>query len=94
MGREMEHQSHTKASEHREPVLGSNGQLQKVVRHGREWAVDGTQQVRRTMEDIGTHWGNIRVILGLYGDNGKEDGNYYNGIYKSQYSVNPVVLMQ
>ena len=24
-------------------------------------------------------WGNIRVILGLYGDNGKEDGNYYLG---------------
>ena len=26
--------------------------------------------------DIGTHWGNIRVILGLYGDNAKEHGNY------------------
>ena len=24
-----------------------------------------------------THWENIRVILGLYRDNGKENGNYY-----------------
>ena len=24
----------------------------------------------------------IRVILGLYGDNGKENGNYYNGSYR------------
>ena len=24
----------------------------------------------------------LRVILGLYGDNGKENGNYYNGLYK------------
>ena len=23
------------------------------------------------------NWGNIRVILGLYWDNGKENGNYY-----------------
>ena len=26
-----------------------------------------------------THWGNVRVILGLYWDNGKENGNYDNG---------------
>ena len=26
-----------------------------------------------------THWDNIGVILGLYGDDGKENGNYYNG---------------
>ena len=25
--------------------------------------------------------GNIRVMLGLYGDNGKENGNYYNGLH-------------
>ena len=25
-----------------------------------------------------THWGNIRVILGLYGDNGTENSNYYS----------------
>ena len=25
--------------------------------------------------DISTHWGNLRVILGSYGDNGKENGN-------------------
>ena len=23
-------------------------------------------------------WG---ILLGLYGDNGKENGNYYNGLY-------------
>ena len=26
----------------------------------------------------GTHWDYIRVILGLYWDNGKENGNYYS----------------
>ena len=26
-----------------------------------------------------THWGSIRVILGLYRDHGKENGNYYLG---------------
>ena len=26
--------------------------------------------------------GNIRVILGFYGGNGKEDGNYYVEIYR------------
>ena len=30
--------------------------------------------------DIGTHWGDVRVILGLYGENGKENGNDYNGL--------------
>ena len=49
----------------------------------------------RVYRDIGTHRGNIRVILGLYwgyiwvilglywgyiGVNGKENGNYYNGL--------------
>ena len=24
-----------------------------------------------------THWGNVRLILGLYKNNGKENGNYY-----------------
>ena len=24
----------------------------------------------------------IEIILGLYGDNGKENGNYYNGLYR------------
>ena len=28
-------------------------------------------------------WGNTRVILGLYGDNGKENGNYSNGFYRA-----------
>ena len=27
-------------------------------------------------------WGSIRVTLGLYEDNGKENGNYYNGLYR------------
>ena len=30
----------------------------------------------------GAKKGNIRVILGLYGDNGKENGNYYIGLYR------------
>ena len=25
-------------------------------------------------------YGDIRVILGLYGDNGKANGNYYDGL--------------
>ena len=24
----------------------------------------------------------LRIILGLYGDNGKENGNYYNGVIR------------
>ena len=24
----------------------------------------------------------MRVVLGLYGDNGKENGNYYNGLFR------------
>ena len=27
--------------------------------------------------NISTHWGTFRVTLGLYWDNGKENGNYY-----------------
>ena len=32
----------------------------------------------------GTHWGSLRVILGLYWDNGKENGNFYSilGLYR------------
>ena len=26
------------------------------------------------------YWAYIGVILGLYGNNGKENGNYYNGV--------------
>ena len=26
---------------------------------------------------LGTHWGNIRIVLGFYVDNGNENGNYY-----------------
>ena len=36
------------------------------------------------MGPIGTHWGNFGVILGLYWnngkENGKENGNYYLGL--------------
>ena len=31
--------------------------------------------------------GNIRCILGLYRDNGKEDGHYYNGLYRGYIGV-------
>ena len=30
------------------------------------------------MESTIVYWGNIRVILGLYADNGKENGSYYS----------------
>ena len=30
---------------------------------------------------MGSYSGYIWVILALYGDNGKENGNYYNGLY-------------
>ena len=29
-----------------------------------------------------TTMGSIGVIMGLYMDNGKENGNYYNGLYR------------
>ena len=31
---------------------------------------------------LGTHWGNIRVTLGLYGGNERSNGNEYNGLYR------------
>ena len=34
-----------------------------------------------TSSQVDRIWGNIRVILGPYGDNGKENGNYYNGLH-------------
>ena len=40
------------------------------------------------METTIVYWGSMgdKVILGLYwgsmGDNGKENGNYYNGLYR------------
>ena len=39
------------------------------------------------------HWGNIGVILGIYRDNGKENGNYYNGynvLYGREWSMVPM----
>ena len=34
------------------------------------------------METVGVIGYIIRVILGLYGDNGRENGNYHNGLYR------------
>ena len=37
------------------------------------------KQMEHDMETVilqGLYWGNLRVVLGLYGDNGKEHGNY------------------
>ena len=31
----------------------------------------------------GTYWGYVRVTLELYGDNGKENGNYSDGLYRT-----------
>ena len=33
-----------------------------------------------TFGDMSTPWSNIRLILGIDGENGKENGNYYNGL--------------
>ena len=39
--------------------------------------------MERKMETTIVYWGYIRVILGLYRDIGKENGNYYSilGLY-------------
>ena len=36
----------------------------------------------QALGDTGTYWGNIRVTRVFYGDNGKENGNLYHGLYK------------
>ena len=36
------------------------------------------KSMEKTMETTIIHWSNIRVIVGLYWDNGKENGTYYN----------------
>ena len=49
------------------------------------------QAINRTAEPltlmVGTDWGNIRAILGLHGDNGKETGNYYDGLLKESCAL-------
>ena len=32
------------------------------------------------LESFRTHWDNVGAILGLCGDKGKENGNWYNGV--------------
>ena len=34
--------------------------------------------MEKKMETTIVYWGNIRVLLGQYRDNGKENENYYN----------------
>ena len=36
---------------------------------------------------MGAHWGSIRVVLGLYWDNGRYNGNYYLGFMFSEFRV-------
>ena len=36
-------------------------------------------------------WGNIRAIMGLYGDNGEENGNYYNELSCPHLQPTPVL---
>ena len=38
----------------------------------------------------GLYCGNGRVILGIYGDNGKENGNYYHGLYRVDLEPKPM----
>ena len=42
---------------------------------GRAWCLVGLSQISKRPPK------KFPVILGLYGDNGKENGNYYNGLY-------------
>ena len=48
-----------------------------------------------SIKDIGTHWGNIRVIFGLSGDNGKESGTtivYWGSLITLHLILNKVEL--
>ena len=47
------------------------------------WGYIGVME--KKMETLGPFKGIYRVILGLYGDNGKENGNYYKGLYRVGY---------
>ena len=54
---------------------------------GCKFAIGGLQDFRPNIGNLhvwtrSTHWGNIRVMLGLYGDNGKGNANYSNGLYR------------
>ena len=46
-------------------------------------------------EDL-TRWGNIRVIVGLHGNNGKGHGNDYNGLCKdlALWRIDPKALAE
>ena len=41
----------------------------------------------------GLHRVYIGIILGLYWDNGKEDGNYYNGLYRMSSALGLVICL-
>ena len=41
---------------------------------------------------IGLYRDYIGNILGLYWDNGKENGNYYNGLYRVTHERSPTLL--
>ena len=41
---------------------------------------------------LGLYEGNIKVLLGLAWDNGKENGNYYNGLYRDYRVYVGVIL--
>ena len=47
---------------------------------GLGFRVWGFPKIRGTPQGFGTL--GFRVISGVYGDNGKENGNYYNGLYR------------
>ena len=41
---------------------------------------------------LGLYQGNVKVLLGLAWDNGKENGNYYNGLYRDYRVYVGVIL--
>ena len=67
------------SARHRGRLLGAC--LQRLgAASSQHWEPRDYTEVFRTMEKkMETEW-IIGVILGLYGDNGKEPGNYYLGI--------------
>ena len=59
------------------------------ARSGASYGQDPDRRLRSTaligVSHYGTHGGNIRVILRLYEDNGKENGNYYIGVWGCRF---------
>ena len=49
--------------------------------------------MEKKVETTIIYWGNIRVIVGLYWDNGKENGNYYSILEVYMENVSKVAMV-